>query len=214
MFCYRSSNHSNTTGNSSQKHHKRINSCNNSPSNSNPNDLTNSALHLKDNDNELLNSLSTNSGHCSKALNAPNSSCSLQSNQSTSANVIINNCILGNNNLNNNSSNSSVIAHTHLKKSTIGDGISNEDIANDDDRNSYSGYNSGDEHSGQKYDLTLDEWAERDRQFIKLMNDQGFVVEEVAEDGACLFRSISLQIFGDQDMHEIIRQQTMDYIVS
>lgn len=45
------------------------------------------------------------------------------------------------------------------------------------------------------------------------MNDRGFVIEEIVEDGACLFRSISLQIYGDQDMHEIIRQQTMDYIV-
>ncbi len=34
------------------------------------------------------------------------------------------------------------------------------------------------------------------------------------EDGACLFRAISYQMYGDQDMHEHIRQQTMDYIVS
>lgn len=46
------------------------------------------------------------------------------------------------------------------------------------------------------------------------MSDRGFVIEEIVEDGACLFRSISLQIYGDQDMHEIIRNQTMDYIVS
>lgn len=46
------------------------------------------------------------------------------------------------------------------------------------------------------------------------MKDRGFVIEEIVEDGACLFRSISLQIYGDQDMHEIIRNQTMDYIVS
>lgn len=82
---------------------------------------------------------------------------------------------------------------------------------NDD---SYSGYNSGDEHMGQKYDLTPEEWEERDKLFIKTMSDRGFVIEQIVEDGACLFRSISLQIYGDQDMHEIIRQQTMDYIVS
>lgn len=92
-----------------------------------------------------------------------------------------------------------------MKKSLLND---------DDEQNSYSGYNSGDEHIGQKYDLTPEEWDERDRQFAKTMSDRGFVIEEIAEDGACLFRSISLQIFGDQDMHEIIRQQTMDYIVS
>lgn len=83
----------------------------------------------------------------------------------------------------------------------------------DDDQN-YSGYNSGDEHIGQKYDLTPEEWEERDKLFVKTMSDRGFVIEQIVEDGACLFRSISLQIYGDQDMHEIIRQQTMDYIVS
>lgn len=49
---------------------------------------------------------------------------------------------------------------------------------------------------------------------MKTMSDRGFVIEKIVEDGACLFRSISLQVYGDQDMHEIIRQQTMDYIVS
>lgn len=83
----------------------------------------------------------------------------------------------------------------------------------DEDQN-YSGYNSGDEHHGQKYDLTPEQWEERDKLFIKTMKDRGFVIEEIVEDGACLFRSISLQIYGDQDMHEIIRNQTMDYIVS
>lgn len=126
--------------------------------------------------------------------------------------MILNNCILGNNSNNNinNSNNSTVVNHGVDVVSN--DGV-NEDDGNEE-RNSYSGYNSGDEHSGQKYDLTLDEWDERDKLFIKAMSERGFVLEEIAEDGACLFRSISLQIFGDQDMHEIIRQQTMDYIVS
>lgn len=88
-------------------------------------------------------------------------------------------------------------------------GVANEE----DDRNSYSGYNSGDEHHGQKYDVTPEEWDERDKLFVKTMSDRGFVIEPIVEDGACLFRAISLQIFGDQDMHEMIREQTMDYIV-
>lgn len=90
-------------------------------------------------------------------------------------------------------------------------GLMNNNIAPLDD--SYSGYNSGDEHIGQKDTaLTPDEWDSRDKNFLKIMSDRGFIVNEIAEDGACLFRSISLQIYGDQDMHEDIRQQTMDYI--
>lgn len=78
---------------------------------------------------------------------------------------------------------------------------------------SLSGYNSGDEHVGQKdAQLTPDEWKKRDEGFAKIMSDRGFIIKDMEEDGACLFRAISLQIYGDQDMHEIIRQQTMDYI--
>ncbi|XP_062564429.1 OTU domain-containing protein 5-B [Armigeres subalbatus] len=76
-----------------------------------------------------------------------------------------------------------------------------------------SGYNSGDEHVGQKdAQLSPDEWKKRDDAFGKIMSERGFVIKDMIEDGACLFRAISMQIFGDQDMHEMIRQQTMDYI--
>ncbi|XP_058450525.1 OTU domain-containing protein 5-B [Malaya genurostris] len=76
-----------------------------------------------------------------------------------------------------------------------------------------SGYNSGDEHVGQKdAQLSPDEWKKRDEAFGKVMSERGFIIKDMVEDGACLFRAISLQIYGDQDMHEVIRQQTMDYI--
>lgn len=80
----------------------------------------------------------------------------------------------------------------------------------------YSGYNSGDEHaSDQKSQpLTAEEWTTRDKQFEKSLKERSLVLRDVGEDGACLFRAISLQIYGDEDMHEVIRQQTMDYIVS
>uniref|UniRef100_A0A1A9WRI7 ubiquitinyl hydrolase 1 n=1 Tax=Glossina brevipalpis TaxID=37001 RepID=A0A1A9WRI7_9MUSC len=77
----------------------------------------------------------------------------------------------------------------------------------------YSGYNSGDEHLQPKEGLiTPDEWKKRDEQFAKCMADRGYILKSVEEDGACLFRSISLQIYGDEEMHDVIRQHTMDYI--
>uniref|UniRef100_A0A340TB79 ubiquitinyl hydrolase 1 n=1 Tax=Anopheles minimus TaxID=112268 RepID=A0A340TB79_9DIPT len=76
-----------------------------------------------------------------------------------------------------------------------------------------SGYNSGDEYFEPKdAQLTSDEWKKRDEAFAKVLSERGFIVHEMEEDGACLFRAISLQIYGDQEMHEVIRQQTMDYI--
>lgn len=77
-----------------------------------------------------------------------------------------------------------------------------------------SGYNSGDEHLVSKENnLTSDEWKKRDEKFsTHLRQERGFLIKEMEEDGACLFRAISCQIYGDQDMHDMIRQQTMDYI--
>lgn len=33
------------------------------------------------------------------------------------------------------------------------------------------------------------------------------------EDGACLFRAIADQVYGDQELHFTVRSQCMDYIV-
>lgn len=33
------------------------------------------------------------------------------------------------------------------------------------------------------------------------------------EDGACLFRAIADQIYGDQELHYMVRSTCMDYIV-
>lgn len=77
----------------------------------------------------------------------------------------------------------------------------------------FSGYNSGDEHLQPKERLIpVEEWQRRDVEFAKCMEQRGYELKPVEEDGACLFRSISLQIYGDEEMHDVIRQHTMDYI--
>lgn len=76
-----------------------------------------------------------------------------------------------------------------------------------------SGYNSGDEHLSTKdNNLSSEEWKKRDEKFSKLLSERGLTIKEMEEDGACLFRAISFQLYGDQEMHDMIRQQTMDYI--
>ncbi|XP_034482591.1 OTU domain-containing protein 5-B isoform X2 [Drosophila innubila] len=77
----------------------------------------------------------------------------------------------------------------------------------------FSGYNSGDEHLQPKErTISIEEWQRRDDEFAKCMEKRGYELKPVEEDGACLFRSISLQIYGDEEMHDVIRQHTMDYI--
>ena len=39
-------------------------------------------------------------------------------------------------------------------------------------------------------------------------------IKRMGEDGACLFRAVADQLYGDQEMHHCVRAQCMDYIVS
>lgn len=62
-----------------------------------------------------------------------------------------------------------------------------------------AGYNSGDEHlESKENNLTSDEWKKRDEKFSKnLSQERGLIIKEMEEDGACLFRAISYQIYGN-----------------
>lgn len=76
-----------------------------------------------------------------------------------------------------------------------------------------SGYNSSDEHLGTKDEnISNEEWNRRDEKFAKALTERGLIIKEMEEDGACLFRAISYQLYGDQENHQEIRQRTMDYI--
>lgn len=59
------------------------------------------------------------------------------------------------------------------------------------------------------------QWDELDIIFEEqVWNDLGLVIKLVGEDGACLFRSVSDQIYGDEEYHGMVRQQTCDYIAN
>ncbi|MCQ2816642.1 MAG: hypothetical protein MJ252_05165 [archaeon] len=48
--------------------------------------------------------------------------------------------------------------------------------------------------------------------FKKHMNENNLEIEKTEGDGNCLFRSISIQIYGKEEYHEILREKCMDYI--
>ena len=62
--------------------------------------------------------------------------------------------------------------------------------------------------------LTDEEWLEKDRKFELMMRKKGYLIKSMVEDGSCLFRAVADQIFGDQEMHGVVRNHCMDYIVS
>lgn len=100
----------------------------------------------------------------------------------------------------------------HVQCPNPGNNVVEEDV-------DYSGYNSGDEHTHDRRPSSYTQWTEQDfqekeNQFEKKINKKGWVIKKMAEDGACLFRAVADQIYGDQDMHSVLRKLCMDYIVS
>lgn len=82
----------------------------------------------------------------------------------------------------------------------------------DEEDNDHSGYNSGDEYEPFGWNLTADQWEEKERRFEKKMKKKGLMIKKMREDGACLFRAIADQVYGDQDMHSSVRKNCMDYV--
>jgi len=95
-----------------------------------------------------------------------------------------------------------------------------------------SGYNSGDEHGPEPALLTESDWLEvppwflmcsnytyklsfvqMERNFGKKLSKKGLMIREMDRDGACLFRAVADQVYGDQEMHQAVRKNCMDYLV-
>ncbi|CAF0794995.1 unnamed protein product [Rotaria sp. Silwood1] len=81
-------------------------------------------------------------------------------------------------------------------------------VNNDEQCNSEDEY----EQTTVKYDRN--NLNELEMRFARALKEKkGFVIKAVQEDGACLFRAVSDQVFGDEEMHATVRQNCMDYIV-
>lgn len=76
---------------------------------------------------------------------------------------------------------------------------------------SAQGYNSGDEYD-KSVNWSAEELEEMERRFEKKMRKKGFIIKKMREDGACLFRAVADQVYGDQDMHTAVRKLCMDYM--
>ena len=75
--------------------------------------------------------------------------------------------------------------------------------------------NSDDEYERMRDDqLTEEDWEKREEHFEKLLQKKNLVIKQMEQDGACLFRAVADQVYGDQEMHGVVRGHCMDYIVS
>uniref|UniRef100_A0A8R1XXM6 ubiquitinyl hydrolase 1 n=1 Tax=Onchocerca volvulus TaxID=6282 RepID=A0A8R1XXM6_ONCVO len=67
--------------------------------------------------------------------------------------------------------------------------------------------NSDDEDGSGFNDNNLEAWFEE-----RLRCVRGLVIKPVRGDGACLFRAVADQIYGDEEMHDDVRRLCMDYM--
>ncbi|XP_046868135.1 uncharacterized protein LOC111519749 isoform X2 [Drosophila willistoni] len=96
-------------------------------------------------------------------------------------------------------------------RSAVEDIVSIESDEASEDK--HSGYNSSDEHcQSTNGEISSNEWDRRADEFDEMMAQHGLKVLKMCSDGACLFRAVSVQIYGDENLHYKVRKRTMDYI--
>ncbi|KRX19764.1 OTU domain-containing protein 5, partial [Trichinella nelsoni] len=73
------------------------------------------------------------------------------------------------------------------------------------------GYNSEDEYD-EELNTGVDE-DQLDRNFEDaLKTAKGFIIKKMKADGACLFRAVADQVYGDQEMHDTVRKLCINYM--
>ncbi|XP_071810412.1 OTU domain-containing protein 5-A-like [Asterias amurensis] len=77
------------------------------------------------------------------------------------------------------------------------------------EENEEGGCNSGDEYDTQPFYN-----EENERMFEKALKEKRhFIIKHMSPDGACLFRAVADQVYGDQEWHNIVRGHCMDYMM-
>ena len=56
------------------------------------------------------------------------------------------------------------------------------------------------------------EQAELERHFEEKLHARGLRIRRMEQDGNCLFRAVSDRVYGDADMHDVVRRLCLDHI--
>lgn len=89
-------------------------------------------------------------------------------------------------------------------------------VGSSQDTEEGAGNNSEDEYENAARLQSMDPATveQQEHWFEKALREKkGFVIKKMKEDGACLFRAVADQVYGDQDMHEVVRKHCMDYLM-
>ncbi|CAK8682933.1 OTU domain-containing protein 5-A-like [Clavelina lepadiformis] len=85
-----------------------------------------------------------------------------------------------------------------------------------DGKDDKGGNNSDDEHDATRLRHLNQgvDFEELEIKFARALKEiRGFHIKEMVEDGACLFRAVAEQVYGDQNMHDEVRRNCMDYMM-
>ncbi|KAK4472369.1 hypothetical protein MN116_003629 [Schistosoma mekongi] len=98
---------------------------------------------------------------------------------------------------------------SHVRENKANQIISQPTVVDDN-----SGNNSEDEYYFGKQSRRGSPTQAADGCLERLLAEKkGWKIIKVGSDGACLFRSVSHQIFGDEEKHDLVRSQVIDYMV-
>ncbi|XP_051156396.1 uncharacterized protein LOC127278639 [Leptopilina boulardi] len=77
-------------------------------------------------------------------------------------------------------------------------------------------FDNDEHHSGDKfiYHCMRHSTLNEELSFEERLQEVGFIVKKMGGDGACLFRSVADQVYGNEEMHVNVRKDCMDYIES
>lgn len=75
--------------------------------------------------------------------------------------------------------------------------------------NKEEGYNSSDERAPSRIAASTDIEQHFERE---LKEKRGWVIRKMAQDGNCLFRAVADQVYGDAEMHDVVRSQVVDFM--
>lgn len=106
-------------------------------------------------------------------------------------------------------------ASVSLNSSDASTTQSDVSVAHNSPPASPTGYNSGDEYGGRasaRASWTPEQLNEMERRFEKKLRKKGLVIMKMGEDGACLFRAVADQVYGDEEMHSLVRKLCCDYM--
>ncbi|KAM9327203.1 OTU domain-containing protein 5 isoform 2-T2 [Gastrophryne carolinensis] len=99
---------------------------------------------------------------------------------------------------------------------SVGGGGGIPGAGNTADQEEGAGNNSEDEYETAAQTQAIDPVTaeQQEHWFAKALQEKkGFIIKQMKEDGACLFRAVADQVYGDQDMHEVVRKHCMDYLM-